>query len=162
MSTKLQTQAKATQMPSSISGQTGFLQRRCACGQHTIAGRECAECSQKRQETLQHAAVSPTPVNVEPSVADEASRSPGQPHSSTAGAFADSHFDHDFSQVRVHTNSISISGLNRTSTQLIGGAPVPPVLGAPPPAASSTPTPKAAAPKAVAVTISSTDVSPKT
>jgi len=31
----------------------GFLQRKCACGNHTIAGGECQECSKNRQFGLQ-------------------------------------------------------------------------------------------------------------
>ena len=30
---------------------SGLLQRQCACGNHTIAGGECAECAKKRDAT---------------------------------------------------------------------------------------------------------------
>ncbi len=52
MSTQLQAQAKAAQQPSSAPAQTGFLQRKCACGQHSIAGSECEECRRRAIQNL--------------------------------------------------------------------------------------------------------------
>src|SRR5437667_401753 len=68
MITQLQTQTKAAQQPSFISAQTGLLQRKCACGQHTIGGSECEECRQKREGTLQRAAVNTAPTSSVPPI----------------------------------------------------------------------------------------------
>lgn len=82
-----------------------FLQRKCACGQHTIAGGECEECRQKRGETLQRSAVSAAPVNSVPPIVHEALSSPGQLLDAKTRAFMEPRFGHDFSQVRVHTDA---------------------------------------------------------
>jgi hypothetical protein len=34
--------------PAFTSGSNGILQRKCACGNHTVAGGECAECAKKK------------------------------------------------------------------------------------------------------------------
>ena len=47
MNAQLQTQAKAHTKCSHLSAPSGLLQRKCACGNHTIADGECAECRKK-------------------------------------------------------------------------------------------------------------------
>ena len=32
--------------PAPLAGNRGLLQRKCACGNHTVGGGACAECSQ--------------------------------------------------------------------------------------------------------------------
>jgi hypothetical protein len=94
---------------------SGLLQRKCACGQHTIAGGECDECGKKppslqratrkselgtrnsRLETRNSAGVPP--------IVHEVLRSSGQPLDSATRAFFEPRFGHDFSRVRVHTDS---------------------------------------------------------
>jgi outer membrane protein OmpA-like peptidoglycan-associated protein len=83
----------------------GFLQRQCACGQHSGNGGECESCRKKREETLQRAAVNAAPVNEVPSIVHEVLRSPGQPLDVETRAFMEPRFGHDFSQVRVHTDA---------------------------------------------------------
>src|SRR5216683_8393129 len=106
MSVQLQAQAKAVSIPkpSLVPVQTQLLQRKCACGQHTGSGDECAECRQKREGTLQRAAVSPGPVNSVPPIVHNVLSSPGQPLDRTTREFMESRFGHDFSQVWVHTD----------------------------------------------------------
>lgn len=114
------------------SAQTAILQRRCACGQHTIAGAECQECGKKR---LQRSALSrPEPAQA-PSVVNDVLRSPGRPLDPTTRALMETRlsfepparsadgaehqaeraaqaldaprhngFAHDFARVRVHTD----------------------------------------------------------
>jgi hypothetical protein len=41
------------QKPTATPSASGLLQRKCACGTHTMAGAECAECSKKNQLGLQ-------------------------------------------------------------------------------------------------------------
>lgn len=89
-----QTAAKTTITPIT----SGVLQRQCACGQHTSAGGECEECKQKREGTLQRAAINPARVH-------EVLRSPGQPLDAATRAFMEPRFGHDFSGVRVHTDA---------------------------------------------------------
>src|SRR6266566_664078 len=81
------------------------LQRKCACGQHTIAGGECAECRQKREGIVQRAAVNTIPVNGVPPIVPDVSYSPDRPLDAGVQPFIEPHFSHDFSQVRVHTDA---------------------------------------------------------
>jgi hypothetical protein len=97
MNTQLQTQIKTASQPSFTPVQTGLLQRKCACGQHTIAGGECEECRQKRMGMMQRAAVNSGPVN---GVPDSQSWSLGGTTRTSMG----SNFGYDFSRVEVHAN----------------------------------------------------------
>ncbi len=54
----------------------GVLQRKCACGQHTIAGGECETCNQKR---LQRHAIDSSEFTEAPPIVQEVLSSPGQP-----------------------------------------------------------------------------------
>lgn len=81
----------------------GMLQRKCSCGQHTIAGGECEACREKREGTIQHAAVSPISVSTMPPTVNNVLDSPGQALDDTTRAFMEARFGRDFSQVRVHT-----------------------------------------------------------
>ena len=83
----------------------GMLQRKCACGQHTIAGGECAECHQKNEASLQRAAINHAPVNAVPPIVQETLSSQGQPLDVGTRDAMEPHFGHDFSQVRVHTDA---------------------------------------------------------
>jgi len=98
----VQTQ-QATPAASSIKG--GILQRKCACGQHTVSGGECEECRKKSGGTLQRAAVSPASVNSVPPIVHDVLSSPGRPLDAGTRAFMEPRFGHDFSQVRVHTDA---------------------------------------------------------
>ncbi len=104
MSTQLQTQTKAAQQPSFTPVQTGMLQRKCACGQHTVAGGECAECRQKREGTMQRAATSAAPVSTVPPIVHDVLASSGRPLDAGTRSFMEPRFGHDFSQVRVYTD----------------------------------------------------------
>jgi hypothetical protein len=82
-----------------------LLQRKCACGQHTIAGGECEECRKKREGALQRSANAPALVSDVPPIVHEVLRSPGQPLDAPARAFMEPRFAQDFSGVRVHTGA---------------------------------------------------------
>ncbi|MEK6288295.1 MAG: DUF4157 domain-containing protein [Acidobacteriota bacterium] len=82
-----------------------LLQRKCACGSHTVAGGECEGCGKNRDGALQRAAASAGPVSSVPPIVHEVLRSPGQPLDASTRAFMEPRFGHDFSQVRVHTNA---------------------------------------------------------
>lgn len=83
----------------------GILQRKCAsCGQQTIAGGECNEC-QKKRLPLHRRATNQTEPDEVPSIVYEVLNSPGHPLDLDTRTFMGSHFRHDFSQVRVHTDT---------------------------------------------------------
>ena len=85
-----------------------LLQRKCACGQHTIGGSNCAACA-KKEETLQRSAAHENETAHEkPAVPESVHQvlgSAGQPLDATTRTFMESRFGHDFSQVRLHTDS---------------------------------------------------------
>ncbi|MEK6337405.1 MAG: DUF4157 domain-containing protein [Acidobacteriota bacterium] len=79
-----------------------LLQRVCACGQHTIAGGGCAECS---KGALQRKNASDQGMNEVPPIVHDVLHSPGQPLDSQARAATEPRFDNDFSRVRVHSDA---------------------------------------------------------
>ena len=125
--------------------QSGLLQRKCACGNHTVAGGECAECA-KNKSGLQrklsigasndplereadrvadqvlampaHSKVSGAPLHIQryteqaaggvdtaPASVDRVLASPGRPLDTTVQQDMGQRFGHDFSQVRVHSDT---------------------------------------------------------
>ncbi|HEX7955385.1 MAG TPA: DUF4157 domain-containing protein, partial [Pyrinomonadaceae bacterium] len=91
--------------PKPTPAQAGLLRRKCACGTHTIGGGECDECS--RRQTLQRR---PAPAGEGagegvPQAVHDVLGSPGHALDADARAFFESHFGHDFSGVRVHTDA---------------------------------------------------------
>jgi hypothetical protein len=82
--------------------QTGTLQRKCVCGNHTIAADECAEC---RLKLLQRKAVDGKEGMAVLPIVHEVLRSPGRPLDPATRAFMEPRFGHDFSQVKVHADA---------------------------------------------------------
>jgi hypothetical protein len=110
MNTHLQTQTKAAPTPSLASVPTGLLQRTCACGGTPGLTGECGECS-KNKLSLQrriipslHRGESRSEETISP-IVHEVLRSPGQPLDAAARAFFEPRFGHDFSRVRIHTDT---------------------------------------------------------
>jgi len=83
----------------------GLLQGKCACGNHTIAGGECAECRQKR---LQRAVTNDAPVSEVPPIVHDVLRSPGQPLDEQTRAFMAPRFGHDFSRIPTYTHAARV------------------------------------------------------
>ena len=81
------------------------LQRKCACGNPTVAGSECAECRTKRAQSLLRAAVTTAPTSDVPSIVNAVLRSPGRPLDAHLRADLEPRFGADFSRVRVHTDA---------------------------------------------------------
>lgn len=96
---------EATQArPPALTPASGhLLQRKCACGQHTVAGGECEACRKKRLG-LQREVIDQTALDVAPPIVHEVLASPGQPLDPQTRAFMEPRFGHDFSGVRVHTD----------------------------------------------------------
>jgi len=87
-----------------------LLQRRCACGQHTIGGGDCSTCSKEREQPLRRSAVSRESAdahNAAPPIVHEVLRSSGQPLDTPTRAFFEPRFGQDFSRVRVHMDAQS-------------------------------------------------------
>jgi hypothetical protein len=104
MSERAQNQLRQSS-PAYTPVSSGLLQRKCACGNHTIAGSECEECREKDEARLQRAAFNPERVQRVPPIIHEVLQSPGQPLDPETRAFFEPRFGHDFSRVRVHTDS---------------------------------------------------------
>lgn len=112
---------------------SGVLQRKCDCGNHTIAGTECSPCSKEHESTLQRSAVVHESARHHdghvPPIVHEVLRSPGQPLDAAARAFFELRFGYDFSRVRVHADdraqesAHSVSALAYTvGTNIVFGA----------------------------------------
>jgi hypothetical protein len=80
------------------------LQRKCDCGQHTVAGGACSDC-EKKKGTLQRKTSTSEATSEVPPIVHDVLRSPGQPLDASTRAFMEPRFSHDFSRVRVHTDS---------------------------------------------------------
>ena len=85
---------------SSIVGRT---LHRCGCGKATTMGGECAECKKK----LSRRAEDGTFANPEvaPPIVHDVLRSAGRPLDAASRAYFEPRFRHDFSKVRVHSDS---------------------------------------------------------
>jgi hypothetical protein len=82
----------------------GVLQRKCACGQHTGAGGECEECKKKR---VQRKPGNGTGPDFAPAIVQSVLQSPGQSLAPEARSVMETHFEQDFSGVRVHSDAQS-------------------------------------------------------
>jgi len=85
----------------------GTLQRKCDCGQHTIAGGECTGCNQKRDLTLQRAVTNHESANDSQSIrpiANDLLRSPSEPLNGRNATHLEPSVGHDFSQIKVRTD----------------------------------------------------------
>jgi hypothetical protein len=102
MAERAQTQAKPTVVPV-LPTAGGTLQRKCACGPHTL-GDQCDSCK-GGAGLLQRKALGRGAHSEVPSIVYDVLRSPGQPLDAATRAFFEPRFDHDFSNVRVHTDA---------------------------------------------------------
>ena len=81
----------------------GNLQRKCACGIHTVAGGECSQCSKKDRLLNLNIAKEFEPSGV-PFIMQNARHSPRQPLDAETSIFMEPYFRHDFSQVPAHND----------------------------------------------------------
>jgi hypothetical protein len=99
---KLQSQVKIAPKPFFTQSQNGLLQRKCACGGTPGVDGECAACHARRLSLQRQSISGPEAA---PPIVHEVLRSPGQPLDPATRAFMEPRFGHDFSRVRVHTDS---------------------------------------------------------
>jgi hypothetical protein len=97
------------------SPSSGILQRKCACGQHTIAGGQCDACRGQQlglpRRTINRTAQQPAALtSVHKNTVNEVEDSRSMPHPLKAGLEALSGID--FSGVRVHYGSAKPAQLN--------------------------------------------------
>lgn len=101
--TQLRTGARGVETALPVS----ILQRKCACGQRTIAGGECSDCGKKQlmlQRANRNSELGTRNAGGVPPLAHDVLRSTGQPLDAATRAFMEPRFGHDFSRVRVRTN----------------------------------------------------------
>ena len=85
---------------------SGILQRKCACGHMPGSSGECEECRKKQlQRKARNSELETRNDSIVPPIVHEVLRSPGQSLDATMRAFMEPRFGHDFSHVRVHTDS---------------------------------------------------------
>ena len=92
----------STQASAAVLPLAGILQRKCACGNHTVAGSQCEECT--KGKTPQRKAINQNDGAELPAFDPEVLRGPAQPIDGASRSFFESRFGHDFSHVRVHTD----------------------------------------------------------
>lgn len=102
MNTRLQSHQPSSGLSLVPPLHTSLLQRKCACGGSAGLDGECEECRNKR---LQRRSANGTESTTVPPIVHEVLRSPGQPLDPQMRAFFESRFGHDFSKVRVHTDT---------------------------------------------------------
>src|SRR5215218_8615211 len=101
-----QVAAPRPQGPALRPSQGGLLQRNCACGGTPGPTGECAECRVRRLGLQRQAINQEKPSGVPPIVHDVL-RSSGQPLDPATRTLMESRFGHDFSRVRVHTDTLA-------------------------------------------------------
>ena len=79
-----------------------ILQRKCACGQHTVAGGECPSC-REGAGSLQRAAVQQSAQASGPLIAGGVPQSSGRSNAPATRAFRGPRPGHDFSSMQVYT-----------------------------------------------------------
>ncbi len=92
-------------MPKFTPAGRDLLQRKCACGGNPGLSGECEECRKKRGDMLQRSALGGGSSFSAPPIVHNVLNSPGQPLDAETRAFMEPRFGHDFSKVRVHTDT---------------------------------------------------------
>lgn len=126
----------------------GILQRKCDCGQHTIAGGECNTCSRERETVQRRFATDNRSPDIEGKTLGSSSRT----RSATPNFFAESRLARDFSRVQAFSlpsrNVHGAGGGNEPGAAEVDAPPpaAPPgavgVVNAEPPAAIAPEAPK--------------------
>ena len=127
--TRLRALTRAIPSPSFTPVRRGLLQRQCACGGRPGPTGECEACRRKKlprdagNRAGSSANDSPSSISEVPPIVHEVLRSPGQPLDHATRAFMEPRFGHDFSKLRVHTDSVpgdlprAVNGLAYTASR---------------------------------------------
>jgi hypothetical protein len=95
-----------------------LLQRACACGKHEGNGGECEGCQEERPDTLQRSTVGADLAGAEaPPIVHDVLRSSGKPLDEATRAHMEPRFGHDFSHVRIHTDSRAAESVRAVNAQ---------------------------------------------
>lgn len=94
----------ANRLSLSATGSRPLLQRRCDCGTHTPGGGECDSCLHER---LQRKAGTSAPLLETPPIVRSVLSGPGRPLDAGTRTSMEKQFGHDFSSVRLHTDSVA-------------------------------------------------------
>jgi hypothetical protein len=93
----------------------------CSCSGE---GEMCEECQQKQfQPTISRRATAPSAPSHAPRIVSDVLRSPGHPLDSAARAFFEPRFGHDFSHVRVHTDSPAVESARSINAHAYAAGP---------------------------------------
>jgi hypothetical protein len=84
------------------------LQRKCACGNGGGSGGDCGSCADEKKKKIQRRALDTSETEI-PSSVDRVLQSPGRQLDHDTRASMESRFGHDFSRVRVHTDTHAAS-----------------------------------------------------
>ena len=104
---QLTTDRNAAARPPQQSGPR-MLQRKCACGNGAGSGGSCGSCADEEKKKVQRRALDASEAEIPASV-DRVLQSPGRPLDHDTRAAMESRFGHDFSRVRVHTDTHAAS-----------------------------------------------------
>jgi Domain of unknown function (DUF4157) len=121
----MNTRVLAQTKPSSASAppiRSKLLQRKCACGGTLGPTGECEECRNRSEaKTLQRKVGQPSTLNHQhsevPPIVHEVLQSSGQPLDPATRAFMELRFNHDFSHVRVHTDTKAAESADAVTAQ---------------------------------------------
>ena len=95
------------------------LQRKCACGTHTIGGTECDSCRKEKDpragSILQRMSSDNGSIADVPPVVHEVLNSSGQPLDPATRNFFEPRFGRDFSHVRVHADALAAQSAQSVS-----------------------------------------------
>ena len=111
METRLCSQQKAARAQFFTPVRGALLQRKCACGGSAGPAGECGTCREKKGKVQRSPGNSSAPSHSRSSVSDvpqivhDVLQSPGQALDRETRAFMEPRFGHDFSRVRVHTDT---------------------------------------------------------
>lgn len=97
---KIQENAPPVQTQATV--QLRVLQRKCACGDASGLGGDCDGCS---NEKLQRKAVGLNDPTLVPPIVHKVLDSPSMPLDSSTRVFMEDRFGHDFSRVRIHSDT---------------------------------------------------------
>lgn len=104
MNQQTSTQERESATKANSQEAVGALQRKCDCGNHSAAG-SCKACAKERPGLLQRQSAGLLGAKEAPAIVHEVLNSAGQPLDVEARAFFEPRFGHDFSNVRVHSDT---------------------------------------------------------